>query len=359
MKTVLLALVACRGVEAQAPHEGHGEPPPEPAPAGEHAGHDAPGTPPAGGHVRHGEPDAITVSADVATALGVRTVPARAGDAAPTFRAPASSGFDPSRGVRVTLAAGGQLREVRVPRVGEPVRKGAVLARAWLPEVRAAFEELVVARPLGEPWVSGARGRLLALGVPAGELDAAEVPETWTVRAPLSGVVVSRPAREGAWLGPGGVVAEIAAADARVVDLVTATPPAPGAAVTLTSGSATWNATVAEVLPTAGPAGRTVRLSVEGDPPVGGPLTATWQGDATEGVWVPRGAVVDTGERQVVFVGADGAYTPRPVMLGVRTAEEVQVLSGLAAGEQVVAAGTFLFDSETQITGGGHAGHGG
>ncbi|MFZ5481140.1 MAG: efflux RND transporter periplasmic adaptor subunit [Myxococcota bacterium] len=343
--TLLLLLAAC-GVEAQAPHAGHGDA----LPAGEHAGHGEPQP------AERATPDAVTVAPDIAAALGVRTVPARGGDAAPTHRAPASSSFDPTRTTRVTLIAGGQVRELRVPRVGEAVQKGAVLARAWLPEVRAAFEELVLARPLGEPWGSAARGRLLALGVPAGELDVTEVPETWTVRSPVSGLVVSRPVREGGWLGPGGVVAEIASADARVVELVTSDPPPAGTDVTLVSGATTWRARVTEVLPTASPAGRSVRLAVEGDPPVGTPLTATWAGEPSEGVWVPRGAVVDTGARQVVFVVTAGGYAPRAVELGVRTDDEVQVLSGLEAGEQVVAAGTFLFDAETQMTGGGHAG---
>ncbi|MFN7142484.1 MAG: efflux RND transporter periplasmic adaptor subunit, partial [Myxococcota bacterium] len=245
--------------------------------------------------------------------------------------------------------------------VGETVRAGQVLARLWLPEVRAAFEELQVARPLGEPWASAARSRLLALGVPEADIDAAgaTTPDTWTVRAPVSGVVVSRPVRQGAWLAPGGLVAEIASSDARVVEMVTTVPPPTGTPVTLTDGTNTWEATVAEVLPTAGPAGRSVRLLPKGDIGVGRPLTATWDGAASEGVWVPRSAVVDTGARQLVFVHSADGYVPRPVSIGTRTDEEVQILTGLAAGEHVVAAGTFLFDSETQMTGGGHAGHGG
>ncbi|MDP2312648.1 MAG: efflux RND transporter periplasmic adaptor subunit, partial [Pseudomonadota bacterium] len=316
------------------------------------------------------EPDAnagmampVPVTPHAAAAIGLRTVPARAGSAATRHRAPASATFDPSRTRRVTVTAGGQLREERVPRVGEAVRAGQVLARVWLPEVRAAFEELQIARPLGEPWASAARGRLLALGVPTADIDAAgaTVPDVFTVRAPVSGIVVSRPAREGSWLGAGGLVAEIAATDARVVEMVTVAPPPVGTAVTLTDGANTWTATVSEVLPTAGPAGRSVRLLPQrlsgSDIGVGRPLTATWNGSETQGVWVPRGAVVDTGTRQLVFVAGPDGYTPRPVSLGVRTADEVQVTAGLAPGEEVVAAGTFLFDSETQMQGGGHAGH--
>lgn len=388
--TLLLILGACnRGGEAKPgeDHAGPGTPRPTIA-TGPHAGHTAPAAPPAAApHAGHDvpapadehagrtmppapgapAPDAgmvmpVTVSPENAAAIGVYTVPARAGSAATHHRAPASASFDSARTRRVSVAAGGQLREESVPRVGESVRAGQVLARMWLPEVSAAFEELRVARPLGEPWAAAARTRLLSLGVPAADIDAAgdTIPETWTVRAPASGIVVSRPAREGGWLGPGGLVAEIASADARVVEMVTSEPPATGTPVTLTDGTSTWEATVAEILPTAGPAGRSVRLLPKGDIGVGRPLTATWEGAGAEGVWVPRGAVVDTGTRQLVFVAGPDGYTPRPVSLGIRTADEVQILGGLAPGEPVVAAGTFLFDSETQMQGGGgHAGHGG
>ncbi len=375
LSLLCLFLAACGKTDEAAPatdpHAGHTMPAPPAAPAADpHAGH----TKPADGDMAMPMP----VTPGAAAAIGLRTAPAREGASAPRHRAPASATFDPSRTRRVTVTAGGQLREERVPRVGEPVRSGQVLARIWLPEISAAFEELAVARPLGEPWASAARSRLLALGVPAADIDrvgtggvgtdgvgtngrASGVPTTWTVRAPVSGIVVSRPAREGTWLGPGGLVAEIAAADARVIEMVTPAPPPIGTPVNLSDGTGTWEATVSEVLPTAGSAGRSVRLlpkdPLGGDIGVGRPLTATWEGTPTTGVWVPRGAVVDTGTRQLVFVAGPEGYTPRPVSLGVRTADEVQITAGLAPGEEVVAAGTFLFDSETQMQGGGHAGH--
>lgn len=304
----------------------------------------------------------VAVRPEIAASIGIRTVLARQGGASQTRRAPATASFDPARTHRLSLTTGGELRGDRVPRVGEAVRAGQVLGQIWLPDVHAAFADLRSSRTLGEPWLSAARGRVQALGVPARDIDEAgdRIPDTWTLRAPVSGIILSRPAREGSWIGPGGLVAEIAAADARVVEMITPEPPPRGARVTLSDGSTTWEATVAELLPTAGAGGRVLRLLPKGDITVGRPLTATWEGTSTEGVWVPRSAVVDTGSRQIVFVAGPEGYTPRPVSLGVRTALEVQVTAGLAAGEAVVAAGTFLFDSETQMTtGGGHAGHGG
>jgi Cu(I)/Ag(I) efflux system membrane fusion protein len=342
---LLIALVACaRALEG---HEGHGTPAPDP-----HAGHDVPASPdPHAGHTASASPEAVA-------ALGVRTAPARAGDAGIARRAPATARFDPARTARATSVTGGQVRDLAAPLVGERVAKGQVLARLWSPEVGAAFAELLVARALGEPWQGAARGRLRNAGVADAEIDAAlasgEAPATIAVRAPIAGVVTARPVTEGGWVGAGGVVAEIAPADAIVVE-VTVTP-APSVGTRISFGDVEGR--VDALLPTATAAGSVVRVAVDAAVPVGRPLVATWTEPAGQGVWVPRSAVVDTGARRVVFVAADGATTPRDVTVGVRTADEVQITGGLAAGEEVVVHGTFLFDADTQMTGPGHAGHG-
>jgi Cu(I)/Ag(I) efflux system membrane fusion protein len=60
--------------------------------------------------------------------------------------------------------------------------------------------------------------------------------------------------------------------------------------------------------------------------------------------------VLDTGERQTVFVDlGDGYLEPRAVQIGERVADRVTVVAGLRAGERVVASGTFLIDSESQL----------
>lgn len=81
---------------------------------------------------------------------------------------------------------------------------------------------------------------------------------------------------------------------------------------------------------------------------------------------VPVDAVLDSGERQRVFVTrGDGSFEPREVKLGERTEEFVAVASGLRAGENVVTRANFLVDSESNLrqaiagmAPGGHAGHG-
>ena len=65
---------------------------------------------------------------------------------------------------------------------------------------------------------------------------------------------------------------------------------------------------------------------------------------------VPLDAVLDSGERQRVFVArGDGSFEPRDVKPGERTEEFVAVASGLRAGEKVVTRANFLVDSESNL----------
>ncbi len=74
---------------------------------------------------------------------------------------------------------------------------------------------------------------------------------------------------------------------------------------------------------------------------------------AGRGLVVPLDALVDTGNRQLVYVksGKD-SFSPREVRVGGETDEGIHILSGVRAGEEVVAAATFLVDSESRLRGG-------
>jgi hypothetical protein len=65
---------------------------------------------------------------------------------------------------------------------------------------------------------------------------------------------------------------------------------------------------------------------------------------------VPKDAVMDTGEHQIVFVvrGA-GEFTPRAVALGREAHDAYEVLSGLEVGDEVVTSANFLIDSESRF----------
>jgi RND family efflux transporter MFP subunit len=70
-------------------------------------------------------------------------------------------------------------------------------------------------------------------------------------------------------------------------------------------------------------------------------------GEPAPALAVPADAVQRLGPRTLVFVrAADGAFEPRDVTLGRSVGTLVEVLSGLAAGEDVVVAGTFALKGE-------------
>ncbi|QEH38091.1 Cation efflux system protein CusB precursor [Aquisphaera giovannonii] len=72
---------------------------------------------------------------------------------------------------------------------------------------------------------------------------------------------------------------------------------------------------------------------------------------AGEVLSIPESAVIDTGDRKVVYVESEpGVFEGRPVVLGARNGDRYPVLEGLSVGDRVAAAGAFLIDAESRLT---------
>ncbi len=71
---------------------------------------------------------------------------------------------------------------------------------------------------------------------------------------------------------------------------------------------------------------------------------------ASQGLFVPRDAVIYTGEHQYVYVvhGSE-RFEPRIVRTGTEVEARIQVAEGLAAGDRVVTRGSFMLDSESRL----------
>ena len=73
-------------------------------------------------------------------------------------------------------------------------------------------------------------------------------------------------------------------------------------------------------------------------------------GRQTAAVVVPEEAVVRSGTRDQIFVvRGPGKFEPRAVKLGESSDGWVQVLEGVADGEEVVSSALFLIDSESKL----------
>jgi Cu(I)/Ag(I) efflux system membrane fusion protein len=116
-----------------------------------------------------------------------------------------------------------------------------------------------------------------------------------------------------------------------------------------------WRGTVNFVSPTLKPETRTVEARIElsnADGLLKPEMFAdVYLEDASASVLtVPESAVVQTGERTLVFVDkGQGHYEPREVSIGEQVPGGYRVRGGLVAGERVVVSANFLLDSESSI----------
>ncbi|MDP3143036.1 MAG: efflux RND transporter periplasmic adaptor subunit [Candidatus Omnitrophota bacterium] len=72
--------------------------------------------------------------------------------------------------------------------------------------------------------------------------------------------------------------------------------------------------------------------------------------DLGEKLAIPEEAVMDTGERKVIFVAQpDGHFLSREVKVGQKAEGYYEVLEGLSEGEVVVTSGNFFIDAESKL----------
>jgi Cu(I)/Ag(I) efflux system membrane fusion protein len=260
------------------------------------------------------------------------------------------------------------------------VRAGQPLAGIFSQELLSTQNEYLAARRAaksGPPSavVEGARSRLKVLGMTDAEIRAIEesgqARRLVTVTAPRSGIVLNRGISVGTAVDPSTqiitvadlsrvwVLAEVPEGDIPSVQVGT-----PATLEFAASGRAPFEARVQFLYPTLSERTRTLRVRFEVDNPNGSLRpgiygTATFRVSPRPALTVPRDSIVDTGSAQHVFVVAgEHRYVPRPVKLGTRFDDRIEVRDGLHEGESVVASGVFLIDSESRLrASGGGTGH--
>ena len=296
-----------------------------------------------------------------------------------TVRAVATVVPDESRLSHVHTRVAGWVEQLDVNTTGEFVRAGEPVAHIFSQELLSSQTEYLAARRnaasgLASAVVASGRTRLAVLGMTDEEIAAVEHTgepmRLVTVAAPRSGVVVHRGISVGTAVDPSTELVTIA--DLSRVWILAEVPESEMAAMRVgsaaqlefpASGRAPFGARVDFVYPMLTERTRTlrVRLSAANEsgmlkPGLYGAALLQTPGRTT--LTVPRDALVDTGLQQHVFVAAGDRFEPRPVSVGVRLPDRVEILEGLAPGEQVVAAGVFLLDSESRLRAtGGTGGH--
>lgn len=297
--------------------------------------------------------------------MGVRTMTARTVPFTEPVKTVAIIAADESRLARVQTRFSGWIESLPVSETGRKVAKGEVLATIFSKELLTAQQEFLDARGWQGDLAAQARQRLELMGVAGEEIDAiakagkpiAALP----IRAPISGYVTFKGAVAGLYVDPGTELFEIADlarvwawADVYERDLARVRVGQP-ATITIPSLGRSFEGKVGFLQPAIDPASRTLKARIElANADLA--LKPGMFGDAVlhtaphDGLMIDREALIDTGERQYVFVRvASGTFEPRPVTTGRRTDDAVEILSGLSDGDEVVTSGNFLLDSESRL----------
>ena len=323
----------------------------------------------------------VTLSPERRAVLGLRTAPVVSMDIDRSIRTVGRVAIDERRLEHVHTKFEAYIEDLRVDFVGKLVRRGEVLASVFSPELVATQQEYLLAhraqQRLGRSSVSSvaqggadllgaARERLLLWDIRAADIArlerTGEVRRTLDIVSPVSGHVIRKTAEQGMRVTPADTLFEVAdlshlwvLADVYEADLPSVRV---GSRATVSLSylpGRTWEGPITWVAPTVDPQTRTVKVRVEVDN-AGGELKPEMFADVElrvgrgHGLVIPESAVLHSGPRQLVFVDlGEGRLEPREVTLGGRSGDGVQVLSGVALGEQVVTAANFLLDSESSL----------
>ncbi len=275
----------------------------------------------------------------------------------------------------------GYVERLYVDFTGKPVQKGDPLLSIYSPDLVATQQEYLLAlrarRQLasseiasvaqgGANLLDAARERLLLWDIQPKDIQ--ELERTGTVRRTLdlhsevSGIVTQKNVYQGMRVMPADTLFDIADLSRLWVlaDVYTSDLPAirvgmqAEVSVTFLPGK-TWRGPVTYIAPTVEEKTRTVKVRVEVDnrddalkPDMFADVLL--RTDLGTGLVVPESAVIDSGDRQIVFIDqSDGRLEPREVLLGAKLAQGYQVIKGLASGDRVVTSANFLLDSESSL----------
>lgn len=313
----------------------------------------------------------VTLAPASAAVIGVQTAEARASSLQRTLRVTGVLDDDETKHRVVVARAPGRIEQLHVNQVGAEVATGEALATIYSPEILSAqrtYIERIKAGPSGftASEQAAARERLLILGLTeevVKRVETTRIPQdSVTLFAPFAGTIVERKAYPGQYVERDTPLFELGDLstlwfifDAYEADLAwlrvgqvveISTPSRPGE---------TFTAPITFIDPNLNETTRTARVRVVLDNTSRQLLhrqTATGRVLITspEALLIPRSAVLHTRHEPIVYVDkGGGAYEPRTVRTGRAGDSDIEIISGLRAGERVVTQGALLLDGQAQL----------
>ncbi|MDE0372672.1 MAG: efflux RND transporter periplasmic adaptor subunit [Rhodospirillales bacterium] len=313
----------------------------------------------------------ISVAPEMVQTMGVRTAPAEHAPFARLVRAFGNVDTDERLETVSASRLEGWIEDLTVRAEGDSVRVGELLYRVYSPELIAAQKDYLASLQIGnENRIAAVRQRLRSVGMQPAAIErlteTREVIERVPVYAEATGTVSRLDVREGDYVKPGTPVLRLQSyADVWVIASI---PEAElssiehGLAVFLSFPSAPQapaEGRVDYIYPTIDPHTRTADVRIVVDNSAGHLRPGAYADvrfllDAGKvRLSVPSEAILrdSRGAHVIVSLGG-GRFAGRAVDTGQSASGRTAVLTGLAAGEEVVTSGQFMLDSEVSLRGG-------
>ncbi len=311
----------------------------------------------------------IKVDSGLQQNLGIRYATVRRQDSAEGFDAVGTTQFDESMADVIQSRVTGYIDHLYASAPLQRVTKGAPIASLFVPDWLAPQEEYLALKRGGmdDGLLAASRARMQALSIPDGliaSLDRTGKVQTHvTLFAQDAGVLTELNVHNGAMVSPGQTLAKVAGLS--TLWLIVEIPESlafqaqPGMTVDATfAGDPTrhFSGHIREILPGISADSRTLQARLEIDNTglklTPGMLMRAHVSGAkpVSRLLVPSEAVITTGKRSIVIVkNDDGRLQPVEITVGNDGADNTEVKSGLTEGQQVVASGQFLIDSEASL----------
>jgi membrane fusion protein, copper/silver efflux system len=323
----------------------------------------------------------VKIASDKQQLMGVRTGTVERESLVRTVRTTGQLTSDETKLAHVHVKVNGYIDKVYVDYIGQLVKKGQPLFTLYSPDLVATEEEYLIAKrganDLGNsqfPEVSrgsqsllrSTRERLKLWDISDEQIkkldETGEVTKTLTFYSPASGFVTDRKAFPQTAVTPDMdlyLISDLSTiwVNADVYEYEVPFVKAGQTADMQLSYYAgkTYTGKITYVYPTVDPVSRTVKVRIEFPNPhfdLKPQMFANVQLKINYGkqIVVPQEAIMDSGDKQYVFVVHEGGvFEPRMIRMGAKLEGSVVVLSGLNAGETIVTSGNFLIDSESRL----------
>jgi len=321
--------------------------------------------------------DAVTVQN-----IGVRTAIAKKTLLSHVVRAVGRVAYDEEHIVRLHPKTAGWIETLRIDKTGQWVKKNEDLLSIYSPQLVASQQEYILAlnnlkvlaqspiediRRGSEELVNSSRERLKLLDVPEHQLHELTVTHTIKkslhIHTPAAGIVINIGAREGQYVTPETelyMIADLSKvwvyADIYEYELPWVKVGDPVEMRLAGVPGRVFKGHLAFIYPYAEAKTRTIKVRLVFDnaelllkPDLFAEVTI-YAGKQVDAVVIPSEAVVRSGATNQVFVvrGA-GKFEPRQITTGLSSDDDIAVLDGIKAGEEVVTSAQFLLDSESKL----------